>query len=565
MLSQEILVKKLILLLITLIFLTVSCSGSKKAENDVDILPDEEAVDIDVIDEESDLDEEAATHDDENNDELNDTDEDEPEDIDPCDPNPCLGIQNSTEKCTAKNAEKYSCGCIKNHFWNGEECLDPCNGIDCGQIEHAVGECKSKNAFVFSCDCDEGFFWYLREKKCLKQTTNVCTGQSKCYDNEKEIPCPAEGEEFFGQDAQYAALGKCVPQSFFIDYSVADEPVVIDNNLGLMWQRNIPPIQELYRNDVLEYCEELNYGGYNDWRLPTEKEFMTIVDYGKYDPAIDTEYFPDYGAFWSTATLFSNFHSNEFPYLMKSDTYHTIFDFSKPYAFYVHTLDSEMDYIGTINEQHSYPYSYDLRCVRGDGPALPEYYFTSEAFGDNMMWSNSNDLIFIKKANANHTWSEALKYCSELDYAGISDWRLPNIKELTISQYGKSHTSTTQLADSAIDYSYIQKESSYNDSSFFSEEYDYDTINLWFDHFNASYAKQDRTADTFCITNDPCESGLFWNGVKCVKNPCAGNPCTLIAYSDKICKVIDEENYSCGCTEGYKLETSTGKLRCIKN
>jgi len=29
------------------------------------------------------------------------------------------------------------------------------------------------------------------------------TGQTKCYDNEKEIPCPKEGEPFYGQDANY--------------------------------------------------------------------------------------------------------------------------------------------------------------------------------------------------------------------------------------------------------------------------------------------------------------------------------------------------------------------------
>ena len=29
------------------------------------------------------------------------------------------------------------------------------------------------------------------------------TGQTKCYDNSGEIPCPQPGEPFHGQDAQY--------------------------------------------------------------------------------------------------------------------------------------------------------------------------------------------------------------------------------------------------------------------------------------------------------------------------------------------------------------------------
>jgi hypothetical protein len=36
------------------------------------------------------------------------------------------------------------------------------------------------------------------------------TGQTKCYDNEKEIPCPNLGEDFYGQDANY----NINPQSF---------------------------------------------------------------------------------------------------------------------------------------------------------------------------------------------------------------------------------------------------------------------------------------------------------------------------------------------------------------
>ena len=32
----------------------------------------------------------------------------------------------------------------------------------------------------------------------------VDTGQATCYDNSELIDCPAEGESFYGQDAQYA-------------------------------------------------------------------------------------------------------------------------------------------------------------------------------------------------------------------------------------------------------------------------------------------------------------------------------------------------------------------------
>jgi len=32
------------------------------------------------------------------------------------------------------------------------------------------------------------------------------TGQTKCYDITREIPCPAQGEPFYGQDAQVSGI-----------------------------------------------------------------------------------------------------------------------------------------------------------------------------------------------------------------------------------------------------------------------------------------------------------------------------------------------------------------------
>ena len=233
--------KKILVPILILMFSIVSCSSSKKIENDTDLLPDEDTTNTDTVDN---VDED---------DELNDADKDAIEDMDPCDPNPCVGIENSTEECTA-DAEKYFCGCVENYFWDGIKCVDPCAGIDCTKFNNAYGSCKPKNAFAFSCDCGENLYWLGKEKGCGKPSpVNVCTGQTKCYDMEKEIECPAGGGEFFGQDAQYAKLGYCVPQSFSIDDSVNDEPVVVDNNLGLMWQRNIPPTEELYIEDVKQY------------------------------------------------------------------------------------------------------------------------------------------------------------------------------------------------------------------------------------------------------------------------------------------------------------------------
>lgn len=44
--------------------------------------------------------------------------------------------------------------------------------------------------------------------------------------------------------------------------------------------------------------------GYADWRLPTRKELLSIIDYGNARPMIDTDYFPETGRFiWSSTPL----------------------------------------------------------------------------------------------------------------------------------------------------------------------------------------------------------------------------------------------------------------------
>jgi hypothetical protein len=77
---------------------------------------------------------------------------------------------------------------------------------------------------------------------------------------------------------------------------------VTDTTTGLMWKKVSSSI--LTWEQALAYCEGLSLGGYTDWRLPTKKELISLVDESRNDPSINTNYFPDTAAswYWSSTT-----------------------------------------------------------------------------------------------------------------------------------------------------------------------------------------------------------------------------------------------------------------------
>ena len=61
------------------------------------------------------------------------------------------------------------------------------------------------------------------------------------------------------------------------------------------WYQACGTYDATYNPTSQNVCGSLNLGGYSDWRLPTKKELMSIVDYSiPYPgPTINTTYFPN--------------------------------------------------------------------------------------------------------------------------------------------------------------------------------------------------------------------------------------------------------------------------------
>jgi hypothetical protein len=87
-----------------------------------------------------------------------------------------------------------------------------------------------------------------------------------------------------------------------------EEPIgtVVDQTTGLMWSKGTIAKGKTWAQ-AKEAAEALSLGGCSDWRLPTRKELLTLVDDTRSKPAIDTDKFEcDSDWYWSSTPLASS-------------------------------------------------------------------------------------------------------------------------------------------------------------------------------------------------------------------------------------------------------------------
>ena len=89
-------------------------------------------------------------------------------------------------------------------------------------------------------------------------------------------------------------------------YSKAPEGTVIDPDTGLMWTKATVATDKNW-SDAKKAAASVRLGGFSDWRLPTIKELLTLVDYDRYSPAINTDLFEcESGYYWSSTPYASS-------------------------------------------------------------------------------------------------------------------------------------------------------------------------------------------------------------------------------------------------------------------
>jgi len=91
-----------------------------------------------------------------------------------------------------------------------------------------------------------------------------------------------------------------------LSFLSAEATMVKDTRTNLMWE-DTPHVKEvkITQPRAKTYCSELKLGGHENWRLPTIKELLSIVDYTRVSPATFKifSYIEDESFYWTSTPV----------------------------------------------------------------------------------------------------------------------------------------------------------------------------------------------------------------------------------------------------------------------
>ncbi len=202
-------------------------------------------------------------------------------------------------------------------------------------------------------------------------------------------------------------------------YSVSDG-VVHDDVTCLDWQQS--PSGTYTNSEAHGYCENLTLGGYDDWRVPTRIELVSIIDWTR-SPATDPAFSPQGG--------YHNTGSNWILTIQQRGAGTTCGN--GDCAWMCNLSD------GMCSNAYGASGAISVRCVRGNGPgegfdepavAPPNQY---TLLSEDVARDNYTRLIWQRDGAASGllSWSDAGSYCDALSLSGYEGWRLPTLRELS--------------------------------------------------------------------------------------------------------------------------------------
>ncbi len=324
------------------------------------------------------------------------------------------------------------------------------------------------------------------------------TGQKTTYDSEGSlIEDVDESSPYYGADSTITGNE--------LSYEDNGDATVTDLNTGLMWQQT-PDFSRYTYDEAVAYCEDLEVGGYDDWRLPSIKELYSlayfegeIIPDGDSQPYIDTDYFDfEYdrllfaGQYWSS-TLYVKNGVQDY-----EDHGSLLGGFGFNFADgHIKSYETSYYFDGTAfseSDDIMVPGCY-VRAVRGE-TSLYEMDYTDN--GDETVSDNSTHLMWAQNDSVETMdWLEALAYANSSELAGYSDWRLPNSKELqSLVDYEKTTFPAidTEYFNTTVEQFESEEDSYYFWTSTTQGDFKYTACYV---AFGQAWSKKNSDADTY--------------------------------------------------------------------
>ncbi len=275
----------------------------------------------------------------------------------------------------------------------------------------------------------------------------VSTNQTKFYGNTNKISAPSSGSSFYGQDANYLKNES--------QYQDNGDGTVTDLVTGLMWSQSsdmdndgdIDALDKMTYTEALSGASNFDLAGYNDWRLPTIKELYSLIMFSGIDPSGYE------GSDTGGLVPFINIDYFDFAY-GDTDAGERIID--AQFATTSMYVDGELLFGVNFVDGRIKGYGLQMPFGPGEKTFFVMYVRGNTTYGinefvdngDSTISDNATGLMWMKNdSKTTMNWEDALDYAENLDYAGYSDWRLPDVKELqSIVDYTRSPGTTNSAA-----------------------------------------------------------------------------------------------------------------------
>ncbi|WP_434041131.1 MULTISPECIES: DUF1566 domain-containing protein [Sorangium] len=204
---------------------------------------------------------------------------------------------------------------------------------------------------------------------------------------------------------------------------------VFDRVTELRWQRGLAPHPDTGKLEPMTWdvakraCDVLDLEGFDDWRLPSRIELVSIVNHKKVSPAIPDKLSPT-----ETEELFHGTVNTD--YLWSSTPLARPPDPERPdppppptSVWCVHVLDGSS--AGCAVEE-----SKPARCIRGGKATSGERCVNELDSSGKTVTDKQTGLTWQRDGDGNaYTRAAAAKHCDDLELAGLT-WRLPTVQEL---------------------------------------------------------------------------------------------------------------------------------------